>query len=194
MHAALAYLRAALQPGRRTDHLGVPRPHGSLFAPACRRSRRFLPLPVPADGRRGEGEQRCPCQGPRALRNPAVDVGTPPVTARGRTCGRGRLSSAGLSGSWAACRTRRAAPYVDRGRRAAGGRGGRHLLWVPSHILVLAFVALLVPGMLGLARSGAPSGAARTAALGGVRRRDRVRAVEQASRTCSPRPTTATPC
>ena len=38
-------------------------------------------------------------------------------------------------------------------------------LWVPSHVLVLGFVALLVPGLLGLARSGVLSGAARTAAL-----------------------------
>jgi hypothetical protein len=38
-------------------------------------------------------------------------------------------------------------------------------LWVPSHIFILVFVALLVPGMLGLARSGVLSGAARTAAL-----------------------------
>lgn len=35
-------------------------------------------------------------------------------------------------------------------------------LWVPSHVLVLAFVALLVPGLAGLART--LSGAARTAA------------------------------
>ena len=38
-------------------------------------------------------------------------------------------------------------------------------LWVPSHIFILVFVALLAPGMLGLARSGVLSGAARTAAL-----------------------------
>lgn len=38
-------------------------------------------------------------------------------------------------------------------------------LWVPAHILILVFVALLVPGLLGLARSGVLSGAARTAAL-----------------------------
>ncbi len=38
-------------------------------------------------------------------------------------------------------------------------------LWIPSHVLVLVFVALLVPGLLGLARSGVLSGAARTAAL-----------------------------
>ena len=38
-------------------------------------------------------------------------------------------------------------------------------LWVPSHVLVLAFVALLAAGLLGLARSGVLSGAARTAAL-----------------------------
>ena len=38
-------------------------------------------------------------------------------------------------------------------------------LWVPSHVLVLVFVALLVPGLFGLARSGVLSGAARTAAL-----------------------------
>ena len=38
-------------------------------------------------------------------------------------------------------------------------------LWVPSHVLVLAFAALLVPGFLGLARSGVLSGAAQTAAL-----------------------------
>jgi hypothetical protein len=38
-------------------------------------------------------------------------------------------------------------------------------LWVPSHVLVLVFAALLVPGFLGLARSGVLSGAARTAAL-----------------------------
>ena len=38
-------------------------------------------------------------------------------------------------------------------------------LWVPSHVLVLVFVALLVPGLLGLARSGVPTGAARTACL-----------------------------
>ena len=38
-------------------------------------------------------------------------------------------------------------------------------LWIPSHVLVLGFVALLVPGLLGLVRSGVLSGAARTAAL-----------------------------
>ncbi|MGD9526042.1 hypothetical protein [Pseudonocardia sp.] len=38
-------------------------------------------------------------------------------------------------------------------------------LWVPSHVLILAFTVLLVPGLLGLARSGALSGRARTAAL-----------------------------
>lgn len=38
-------------------------------------------------------------------------------------------------------------------------------LWVPSHILILVLAALLVPGWLGLARSGVLTGAARTAAL-----------------------------
>ncbi|MGQ0574100.1 MAG: hypothetical protein ACT4RN_07825 [Pseudonocardia sp.] len=38
-------------------------------------------------------------------------------------------------------------------------------LWVPSHVLILVFAALLVPGLLGLARSGVLSGAARTVAL-----------------------------
>lgn len=38
-------------------------------------------------------------------------------------------------------------------------------LWVPSHVLILLFAVLLAPGMLGLARSGVVSGAARTAAM-----------------------------
>ncbi|MGH3612430.1 MAG: hypothetical protein ACRDRK_07485 [Pseudonocardia sp.] len=38
-------------------------------------------------------------------------------------------------------------------------------LWVPSHVLILVLAVLLVPAMLGLARSGVLSGVARTAAL-----------------------------
>jgi hypothetical protein len=37
-------------------------------------------------------------------------------------------------------------------------------LWVPSHVGILVWAVLLVPGLLGLARSGLLSGAARTAA------------------------------
>lgn len=36
-------------------------------------------------------------------------------------------------------------------------------MWIPSHLLILASVALLVPGLLGLARSGVLAAAARTA-------------------------------
>ena len=94
--------------------------------------------------------------------NPAVDVGTRP-SRLGTNRWPWLLLVGGALGFVGSLLHPQGDPTLT-GNAALAAEVGDPL-WVPSHILVLVFVALLVPGMLGLARSGVLSGAARTAAL-----------------------------
>ncbi|MEJ2865347.1 hypothetical protein [Actinomycetospora flava] len=96
---------------------------------------------------------------PASGANPAVDVGSrTPVLDRWPAL----LLVAGVLGFVGSLLHPTGDPTLSGDAAVAAEIGDP--LWTPSHLLLLVFVALLVPGFLGLARSGVLSGAARTAA------------------------------
>jgi hypothetical protein len=94
--------------------------------------------------------------------NPAVDVGTGP-SRLGANRWPWLLLTSGALGLVGSLLHPQGDPKLTGDAALASEVGDP--LWIPSHVLVLVFAALLVPGLLGLARSGVLSGAARTAAL-----------------------------
>lgn len=94
-----------------------------------------------------------------ASTNPAVDVGARPTLSRWPWL----LLVGGILGFLGSLLHPQGDPTLTGDAAVAAEIGDP--LWTPSHVLILAFAVLLVPGMLGLARSGVLSGAARTAAL-----------------------------